>query len=72
MEPLLGAQGAAEEVGIDLGIQPCQPNVEEAASIETIPAEEVAAVDSQVEDEDGEAAFDDMDVKDNVDDPLVQ
>jgi hypothetical protein len=46
MEPVLGARGAAREVGVDLGLQPSLLNADGMEDIVIVPAEEVAAVDA--------------------------
>lgn len=70
MEPLLEARGAAREVGVDLGLQPSELNADRMEDTVRVPTEEVDTVDAQFEDEDSEAGFEDVDVEDNVDDPV--
>lgn len=70
MEPLLGARGAARKVGVDLGLEPSHVTSDRFQDIVSVPEEEVAAVDAQIEDEDEEAGFEDIDNEDNVDDPV--
>lgn len=70
VEALLGARGAAREVGVDLGLQPSSLNEVWLQDSVTFTAEEVVAVDSQLEDEDDDAGFEDVEAEDNVDDPV--